>query len=1162
MRGFRSSIPYLRHLTSVNDIVLISEHWLHSNKLRYLEDNLDNICVFARASRYSGSDTYGQGRGQGGVAILWKRHLRGIVPLNDITHDRFCGVRLQTNDGRSVNIFSLYLPSMGSGEDLQNTLDEFSGVLETRDPGERCIWGGDFNGDVGKLGGPRGVRLPTDRGRKVMELVDRYDMHIANLALSTQGPIDTFYGHNTSSCIDYLIVPNEMKSMIVSCEVEDEHTLNTSDHIPVRITVDLDLLPKTAVSGVIARNIKWNKMSKHEILERYTLPLGQKLQSTLQKSEHDLDSDTAIDDLIDEMVGCIHDAAQPLPRASYRKHIKPFWCDQLEALKRIKIFDHKNWKDAGRPRDADNALYIQYKSSKKEFAKCIKTISKNYENEQIAEITKSAEVDKYYFWKQLKRVRGDSNASVLAIKDQNGTVMHEVHEVLNVWKKHFHKVGTPKSNVNYDAAHFKMVNDFVKEKMEEAGTDEFSQNPFTTMEISKAVENLNKGKAPGPDLVTAEHVIHGGLVLTRCLTNIFNLMLIREYIPVSFRRGTQIPLFKGKNACSLNPSNYRGITLLSVLNKIYEILIWKRMEGWWSTSGAICGLQGAGKKGRSCLHSSLLLQETLATSMERSRKCFTVYFDVAKAYDTIWINGLFFQLHKLGIVGKTWRMLRKCYNDFKCRVRVLGHFSEWYVLSCGIHQGGYLSLIKYVAFTDPLLRQIRDSGLCCKIYKIPSVPVGYADDMAAACLTKFNIDRVIDIAYRHGCTWRYEFNGDKSAVLVLGESRREQENNSANRQYFLGNQKIPEKLRYDHLGVVSTTSADDTNRISGRLSKARRTLNAATGIGIRSKGLNMNTCNIIFWCIVVPTALFGCEVWCLTADDLREIESFQMYSGKRIQRLHPKSPNICGYVSLGWIHLEVLILIRKVLFLRTILVMDDSDVIKKVLVERVKKFVDNIDTAAMNIHSSPVFEMLLAANRLNMIDEVISFVAGTKIWSKSAWKDLTWKRGWEISDTMNGIKLASHKELDLLRLVTDRIAYSVWWVIADYRPDCIYFCETMIKILCHASDLKVDNPVLKKEIGSSKVCPFCEAGVVDDARHMIIQCANTQGEREEMFRRIHAAIGVDNVFLDNRVDILAVLMGRVVEGMNNDNMFRVWVIAGQFIHRMYKRRTKTPEGIG
>ena len=51
-----------------------------------------------------------------------------------------------------------------------------------------------------------------------------------------------------------------------------------------------------------------------------------------------------------------------------------------------------------------------------------------------------------------------------------------------------------------------------------------------------------------------------------------------EYIHDYCLRGMQVPLYNGKNTCMLDPNNYRGITLLLVLNKIIEILIWRRME--------------------------------------------------------------------------------------------------------------------------------------------------------------------------------------------------------------------------------------------------------------------------------------------------------------------------------------------------------------------------------------------------------------------------------------------------------------------------------------------------------------------------------------------------------------------------------------------------------
>ena len=37
-------------------------------------------------------------------------------------------------------------------------------------------------------------------------------------------------------------------------------------------------------------------------------------------------------------------------------------------------------------------------------------------------------------------------------------------------------------------------------------------------------------------------------------------------------------------------------------------------------------------------------------------RSFVAYFDVAKAFDSVWIDGLFYQLRKKGVCGKIWRL--------------------------------------------------------------------------------------------------------------------------------------------------------------------------------------------------------------------------------------------------------------------------------------------------------------------------------------------------------------------------------------------------------------------------------------------------------------------------------------------------------------------------
>ena len=85
--------------------------------------------------------------------------------------------------------------------------------------------------------------------------------------------------------------------------------------------------------------------------------------------------------------------------------------------------------------------------------------------------------------------------------------------------------------------------------------------------------------------------------------------------------------------------------------------------------------------------------------------------------------------------------------------------------------GGYLSLIKYLAFINSLLTSLEQSGFCSAIYGIKVSPLVYADDVAPASTSKLNTDRVLKLVYEHSCVWRYRFNPKKSAVLGFWRKR-------------------------------------------------------------------------------------------------------------------------------------------------------------------------------------------------------------------------------------------------------------------------------------------------------------------------------------------------------------------------------------------------------
>ena len=91
----------------------------------------------------------------------------------------------------------------------------------------------------------------------------------------------------------------------------------------------------------------------------------------------------------------------------------------------------------------------------------------------------------------------------------------------------------------------------------------------------------------------------------------------------------------------------------------------------------------------------------------------------------------------------------------------------------------------------------------------------------------------------------------------------------------------------------------------------------------------------------------------------------------------------------------------------------------------------------------------------------------------------------------------------------------------------ISICEDMVKIICHASLLKVDDVRLKSLPLAPKFCVLCDHGSVDDVAHMVMQCPRLQPQRNAMFLEIDKILtrnGLNQNDLD--ANVFLNLMGR------------------------------------
>ena len=117
------------------------------------------------------------------------------------------------------------------------------------------------------------------------------------------------------------------------------------------------------------------------------------------------------------------------------------------------------------------------------------------------------------------------------------------------------------------------------------------------------------------------------------------------------------------------------------------------------------------------------------------------------------------------------------------------------------------------------------------------------------------------------------------------------------------------------------------------------------------------------------------------------------------------------------------------------------------------------------------------------------------VYSKTAWRKVVWDRVWELENVYWRIQTQMHRNLDLLSRVVDEPRYVAWWWLSDRHPNMIRQCETMAKLVCHASMLKSDDVRLKGLNRSHRQCPLCKLAALDDVNHLLLQCPALQPER-------------------------------------------------------------------
>ena len=154
-------------------------------------------------------------------------------------------------------------------------------------------------------------------------------------------------------------------------------------------------------------------------------------------------------------------------------------------------------------------------------------------------------------------------------------------------------------------------------------------NNFSQREFAAALQHLKPGKAPGPDSICPELILHAGAALKSWLRDFLSSYLRRHKIPKIWSRALVVAILKPVG----DPKSYRPISLLCVPYKILERLIYARVEPL--IDSLLTKEQAGFRRGKSTVDQVVLLTQNIEDSFEAKKKAGAIFIDLTAAYDTV-----------------------------------------------------------------------------------------------------------------------------------------------------------------------------------------------------------------------------------------------------------------------------------------------------------------------------------------------------------------------------------------------------------------------------------------------------------------------------------------------------------------------------------------------
>ena len=351
-----------------------------------------------------------------------------------------------------------------------------------------------------------------------------------------------------------------------------------------------------------------------------------------------------------------------------------------------------------------------------------------------------------------------------------------------------------------------------------------------------------------------------------------------------------ITLYKNKGERS-DCNNYRGISLLSIVGKVFARVILIRLQ---KLAERIYPESQYGVRAeRSTIDMVFSLRQLQEKCREQHMPLYIAFIDLTKAFDLVSRDGLFKVLPKIGCPPKLQSMIASFHTDTKGTVQSNGSSSEPFEIRRGVKQGCVLAPTLFGIFFGLLLKHAFDTTTTEGIYlrtrsdgrlfnlarlrakttvrKVLIRDMLFADDAAVATHTQEELQSLVD-CFSQACK-------DFGLTISLKKTNVLGQDTEALPVITIDNYEL---CQFTYLGSTITDKLSLDAEIDKRIGKAASTLARLTAWVWTSPKLSVKTKMAVYNACLISTLLYGSETWTTYAGQERRLNSFHLRSIRRI----------------------------------------------------------------------------------------------------------------------------------------------------------------------------------------------------------------------------------------------------------------------------------------